>query len=255
MERLPEREIAAPRRRDPGDRRSSTALADRKPDQLSGGQKQRVALARALVKRPRVLLLDEPLAALDKKLREQMQLELKRLQHEVGITFVIVTHDQEEALVMADRMAVLKDGRLLQCDTPEEIYEQPADRFVADFIGVMNFLEGRADAGRPSRRTGSASCRSPTGVGGARSTASAAVRPERIQLVLAPERGRPNRLPAAVEALPITGSTSSSTSARRLSDSRFSCASPPTPPTAGRSRAGDTVEIGWDAADTRIFAD
>ena len=122
-----------------------TALADRKPDQLSGGQKQRVALARALVKRPKVLLLDEPLGALDKKLREKMQLELKRLQHEAGITFVIVTHDQEEALVMADRMAILKDGKLLQAGTPEEIYEEPADRFVANFIGIMNFVDGEID--------------------------------------------------------------------------------------------------------------
>lgn len=117
-------------------------FAERKPEQLSGGQKQRVALARSLIKRPKVLLLDEPLGALDKKLRERMQLELKRLQHEVGITFIIVTHDQEEALVMADRMAILKDGRLLQCGAPEEIYEHPADRFVANFIGVMNFISG-----------------------------------------------------------------------------------------------------------------
>ncbi len=124
-----------------------SALANRRPDQLSGGQKQRVALARALIKRPKVLLLDEPLGALDKKLREQMQLELKRLQHEVGITFVMVTHDQEEALVMADRMAILRDGRLLQCGAPHEVYEAPADRFVADFIGVMNFIEGAVDSG------------------------------------------------------------------------------------------------------------
>lgn len=118
------------------------AFADRKPDKLSGGQKQRVALARALVKRPKVLLLDEPLGALDKKLRERMQLELKRLQHEAGITFIIVTHDQEEALVMADRMAILRDGKLLQVGTPEQVYEQPADRFVANFIGIMNFIDG-----------------------------------------------------------------------------------------------------------------
>ncbi|QRM57365.1 ABC transporter ATP-binding protein [Sinorhizobium sp. BG8] len=122
-----------------------TTFADRKPDQLSGGQKQRVALARALVKRPKVLLLDEPLGALDKKLREKMQLELKRMQHEAGITFIVVTHDQEEALVMADRMAILKDGKLLQCGSPEEIYEAPADRFVANFIGVMNFIDGRVN--------------------------------------------------------------------------------------------------------------
>ncbi len=117
MERLPREEIRSTRRRDAG-LDGPAALADRKPDQLSGGQKQRVALARALVKRPKVLLLDEPLGALDKKLREAMQLELKRLQHEAGITFIIVTHDQEEALVMADRMAILKDGKLLQCGTP-----------------------------------------------------------------------------------------------------------------------------------------
>ena len=123
-----------------------TGFADRKPDQLSGGQKQRVALARALVKRPKVLLLDEPLGALDKKLRERMQLELKRMQHEAGITFIIVTHDQEEALVMADRMAILKDGRLLQVGAPEDVYERPADRFVANFIGVMNFIDGAVAA-------------------------------------------------------------------------------------------------------------
>jgi spermidine/putrescine ABC transporter ATP-binding subunit len=115
-------------------------LAKRKPDQLSGGQRQRVALARALVKRPKVLLLDEPLGALDKKLRSEMQLELKRLQAEFGITFIIVTHDQEEALVMADRIAIMKDGGLLQVGTPQEIYEAPETRFAADFIGVMNFL-------------------------------------------------------------------------------------------------------------------
>ncbi|WP_275791604.1 ABC transporter ATP-binding protein [Pararhizobium gei] len=141
MDRLPKAEIA----RRVEEIMTVTDLgqfAARKPEQLSGGQKQRVALARALVKRPKVLLLDEPLGALDKKLRERMQLELKRLQHEVGITFIIVTHDQEEALVMADRMAILKDGRLLQCGSPEEVYETPADRFVANFIGVMNFIDG-----------------------------------------------------------------------------------------------------------------
>ncbi len=122
------------------------ALADRKPHQLSGGQKQRVALARALVKRPRVLLLDEPLGALDKKLREQMQLELKRLQHDLGITFVVVTHDQEEALVMADRIALMKDGRIEQLADPVSLYEEPRSRFVAGFIGVTNLIEGEISA-------------------------------------------------------------------------------------------------------------
>ena len=115
----------------------------RRPDQLSGGQRQRVALARALVKRPKVLLLDEPMSALDAKLREQMQIELSRLQQEVGITFVIVTHDQDEALSMADRIAVMDGGRVQQIATPEELYERPKSRFVADFIGKVNLFSGQ----------------------------------------------------------------------------------------------------------------
>ena len=115
---------------------------DRKPRQLSGGQQQRVALARALVKRPAVLLLDEPLGALDLKLRKDMQYELMTMQEELGITFIYVTHDQEEALTMADRIAVMDHGKVLQIGRPEEIYETPATRFVADFIGETNFMEG-----------------------------------------------------------------------------------------------------------------
>ncbi len=118
-------------------------LGNRKPDQLSGGQRQRVALARALVKRPRVLLLDEPLSALDAKLRAAMQLELVRLQHTVGITFIIVTHDQDEALSMADRVAVMEAGVVRQVAPPSELYEYPTSRFVADFIGKMNLFEGQ----------------------------------------------------------------------------------------------------------------
>jgi spermidine/putrescine transport system ATP-binding protein len=114
----------------------------RKPNQLSGGQQQRIALARALVNRPNVLLLDEPLGALDLKLRRSLQLELKRIQVDVGITFVYVTHDQEEALTMSDRIAVMHAGRVEQLGTPEELYERPATRFVADFIGTTNLLRG-----------------------------------------------------------------------------------------------------------------
>jgi spermidine/putrescine ABC transporter ATP-binding subunit len=121
-------------------------FGQRRPDQLSGGQRQRVALARALIKRPKVLLLDEPLSALDKKLREEMQLELVRLQHEVGITFVIVTHDQEEALSMADRIAVMDQGRILQVAPPDELYEQPNCRMVAAFIGTINLFPGKVVA-------------------------------------------------------------------------------------------------------------
>ncbi|WP_328446145.1 ABC transporter ATP-binding protein [Streptomyces sp. NBC_00386] len=132
--------------------RARKALADvrlegfgrRRPAQLSGGQRQRVALARALVGRPRVLLLDEPLGALDLKLREQMQVELKAIQREVGITFVFVTHDQEEALTMSDRVAVFNQGRIEQVGTPAEIYERPATAFVAGFVGTSNLLDGQS---------------------------------------------------------------------------------------------------------------
>lgn len=117
-------------------------LAGRKPSQLSGGQRQRVALARALINRPRVLLLDEPLGALDLKLRQQMQVELKAIQHEVGITFIFVTHDQEEALTMSDRIAVFDMGQIVQVGTPAALYEHPRTRFVASFVGTSNVIEG-----------------------------------------------------------------------------------------------------------------
>ena len=128
-------------------------LSDRKPVQLSGGQRQRVALARAIVNEPEVLLLDEPLGALDLKLRQEMQLELKRIQREVGITFIYVTHDQEEALTMSDRLAVFNLGRIEQLGTPEAVYEKPASEFVAGFIGVSNLLErgGRRFTIRPEK--------------------------------------------------------------------------------------------------------
>jgi putative spermidine/putrescine transport system ATP-binding protein len=130
-----------------------TGLEDRRPGQLSGGQQQRVALARALVIEPRVLLCDEPLGALDRKLRQQMQFELKELQRRLGVTLVFVTHDQEEALAMSDRIAVMNSGRIEQVGSPTEIYERPRTRFVADFIGEINLLEegGRARALRPEK--------------------------------------------------------------------------------------------------------
>jgi putrescine transport system ATP-binding protein len=122
---------------------------ERRPHQLSGGQRQRVALARAVVKRPQVLLLDEPLSALDKKLRENTQFELVNIQEQIGITFVMVTHDQEEAMTMSSRIAVMSEGRIVQIGSPSEIYDRPANRFVADFIGTINLIEGQqvADAG------------------------------------------------------------------------------------------------------------
>jgi putative spermidine/putrescine transport system ATP-binding protein len=130
-----------------------TGYGERKPAQLSGGQRQRVALARAIVNRPTVLLLDEPLGALDLKLRQEMQVELKRIQQEVGITFVYVTHDQEEALTMSDRLAVFNEGRIEQVGPPNDVYEKPANLFVAGFVGVSNVLErdGRRFTVRPEK--------------------------------------------------------------------------------------------------------
>ena len=154
---------------------------DRKPRQLSGGQQQRVALARAIVNNPRVLLLDEPLGALDLKLRKQMQLELKRIQNEVGITFVHVTHDQEEAMTMADTIAVMNGGRIEQLGTPAELYERPRTAFVAGFLGKSNLLEGTVDGRR--RRSGSSTAPSSARPRTARAApVSIGVRPEKISL-------------------------------------------------------------------------
>ncbi len=154
------------------------AMAGRKMSQLSGGQQQRVALARALAPRPKVLLLDESLSALDQKLRKEMQTELKRLQRETGITFVFVTHDQEEALTMSDRIAVMNAGRILQIGTPQDIYQRPADRFVAGFIGETNFLDGQAVAGGVRL-----SCGETVAVAAGRAgPVTLAVRPEHVRL-------------------------------------------------------------------------
>jgi len=170
-------------------------FGNRKPAQLSGGQQQRVALARALANHPRVLLLDEPLSALDLKLRKDMQLELKRLQAETGITFIFVTHDQEEALTMSDRLAVMDDGRVLQVGTPSEIYEHPSTRFVADFIGDTNFLaaehvNGSGQGGRYRLRDSGAEIvvdGAQPAAGGADVTL--AVRPERAEIAAGDKPG------------------------------------------------------------------
>jgi spermidine/putrescine transport system ATP-binding protein len=165
-------------------------IEHRKPHELSGGQQQRVALARALVNKPKVLLLDEPLGALDLKLRKAMQLELKALNREVGITFVYVTHDQEEALTMSDRIAVMNQGRILQLGSPEEIYERPASVFVADFIGQTNLLRGTVERveGRTATLVLPDGTRVRAGCPWAVSPGTAAtvtVRPEKVQFVSA----------------------------------------------------------------------
>jgi spermidine/putrescine transport system ATP-binding protein len=159
-----------------------TGREDARPNELSGGQRQRVALARALVNRPAVLLLDEPLGALDLKLRKEMQVELKAIQREVGITFLYVTHDQEEALAMSDRIAVMNGGVVEQCGTPEEVYEHPARTFVAGFIGISNLVEGKVE-GTSVRLAGGASCAAAIPADCADgATVHLSVRPEKIWL-------------------------------------------------------------------------
>ncbi len=154
----------------------------RKPSQLSGGQQQRIALARALVNHPRVLLLDEPLGALDLKLRKQMQLELKRIQHEVGITFVHVTHDQEEAMTMADAIAVMKDGRIEQLGEPRELYEHPRTSFVAGFLGVSNLLAGVVSGAATVRLDGAGETRVAPALPPVGTRVAIGVRPEKLRV-------------------------------------------------------------------------
>ena len=182
-------------------------FAKRKPAQLSGGQQQRVALARALVLTPQVLLLDEPLGALDARLRKDLQVELKALQAELGITFVFVTHDQEEALTMSDRVAVMSGGRVEQAGTPREIYEEPATEFVADFLGVSNLLtaDATADGDVCALRVGERTLKAASGATSARGDVKAMIRPERVGVEPQGTDGD-NRLPGLVERAVYVGS-------------------------------------------------
>ena len=183
---------------------------DRKPNELSGGERQRVALARALINEPTILLLDEPLSALDLKLRKQMQLELKALQRKVGITFVYVTHDQGEALALSDRIAVMNDGKILQVGTPSEIYDSPRSRFVADFIGTSNFLEGMLISEseivlttEPPLKIASA----PNSDVPLNTPVTVAIRPERFELKTTPLSDVPNFLPGVIQDESYLGTT------------------------------------------------
>jgi len=189
-------------------------FAKRKPHQLSGGQRQRVALARSLAKKPKVLLLDEPLGALDRKLREETQFELTDLQHDLGMTFVIVTHDQEEAMTMADRIAVMDRGRIIQIATPAEIYELPNSRFVADFIGDINILECKV-AGREGEVTRLAASTMACDIevaqpveAGIGDTVWFAIRPEKVRIGFDEPDGAVNRLTGEIWDIGYLGDVS-----------------------------------------------
>ena len=219
-------------------------LAGRRIHQLSGGQRQRVALARSLIKRPRVLLLDEPLAALDKKLRAETQFELMELQRKLGTTFVIVTHDQEEAMIVADRIAVMNQGRLIQVSTPVGIYEQPNSRWVADFIGEVTIIEGRAAApGAMDSALGPLSI-APSGIAQGE-TVWLALRPEKISISTRRPGGEPNALAGTIFEIGYRGDMS--TYKVRLADRsimRVAVANA-IPRGTPRLAAGDAVWLSW----------
>lgn len=233
-------------------------MARRRPDQISGGQQQRVALARALVFRPPVLLMDEPLAALDRKLREQVQLEIRRLHRELGTTILYVTHDQEEAMVLADRVCVMRDGKLLQFGTPEHLYDQPADAFVAGFLGRTNFLPatlvgvsgGTAEVEAGGRRY---PCALPdgsplAGVSGA-SPVQLTVRPEQITVTPQAEASG-DQISGRLTEIIFTGATTTvradvgfaQLDAAMVTDAR-----------SQRLREGDPVAVSWPAGQARVY--
>ena len=249
MERLSRHEIHA-RLEEVLDIIQLSALAHRKPDQLSGGQQQRVALARALVKRPRLLLLDEPLGALDKKLRGEMQLELKRIQHRFGITFIVVTHDQEEALVMADRIAILKDGKLLQCGSPLEIYEHPHSRYAAEFIGMMNFIPVRVCEGKLVAQDGQAIVTALPEGWKEGDEAVVAVRPERLH----PEpEACENKLSGEVVAMAYHGLDLQLHVATSISSAAILVRLTADAAQRRPLSIGDKITLGWAAEHTRLF--
>ena len=237
----------------------------RKPDQLSGGQQQRVALARALVCEPEVLLLDEPLGALDLKLRRQLQVELKRVQLEVGITFVYVTHDQEEALALSDRIAVMNAGRVEQLGTPEELYDEPRTRFVAEFIGTTNLLGGTLESADGDaavvRLADGHAClaRIPARDAGlaAGAPVDIAVRPESVTLTPEPDTGAgadgggpADGLVGVIRQSAYLGTSVS----HRVAVSDGPVITSVVPRSQARLEPGDRVRVRWAASDARVLA-
>jgi spermidine/putrescine transport system ATP-binding protein len=231
----------------------------RRPSQLSGGQQQRVALARALVNRPTVLLLDEPLGALDQKLRKEMQLELKRLQREVGITFIYVTHDQEEALTMSDRIAVMNQGRVLQVADPRTLYNRPATRFVADFIGTTNFLEGvcksvSQNVARISLdQVGEISAHT-SGEVAAGQAVTVAIRPEHLSLNASPDGDKLNRLSGSIDDVIFVGNDTQCF-VRLKNDQRIMVRFQNKAAIEVEWKAGQQVSVSWEIGSATLLKD
>ena len=257
MRRLPRAEVAA-RVADAMRQVQLQGLDERVPSQLSGGQRQRVALARALVTRPDVLLFDEPLAALDRKLREQMQVEIRQLQRAVGITTIFVTHDQVEAMTLADRIVVMEGGRIVQSGTPGEIYERPGSHFVSDFIGMMNALRatviGRAEDGGLRVRL------EPGGRELAVAGPAGMAAGEGVELMLRPEKVRLNP-PAGAGLIHVGGTVAHVVYLGAVTylhvgtpDGLVIAMLPNAGGDAAAPRQGDAVTLGWRAADMVCFA-
>ncbi|MGQ0662535.1 MAG: ABC transporter ATP-binding protein [Pseudomonadota bacterium] len=232
-------------------------LGERRPWQLSGGQQQRVALARAIVIEPAVLLCDEPLGALDKKLRQSMQFELKQLQKKIGITLVYVTHDQEEALTMSDRIAVMKAGRIIQIGSPFEIYSRPATRFVSDFIGDSNLIDATAESieGRRALVATDDGWRLVVPAGGLvpGQRVTLAVRPERMRLVADGAAAADNVVEGQVDSVNFRGESILYRIA--APKGRFLLALQPNLGGAPVKAPGSRVRVGWDMGDGVILAD
>jgi spermidine/putrescine transport system ATP-binding protein len=237
-------------------------LADRRPFQLSGGQQQRVALARAIVNEPAVLLLDEPLSALDLKLRQAMRLELKHLHEQLGITFVFVTHDQDEAITMSSRVAVMNQGRILQMGTPEEIYDYPKSKFVAGFIGEMNFVDGRVETisggDADVRLESGAIVRVPLGESdlSERAPVTVAIRPERVRVV-GPAAADPGTdlMGTLTELIYLGDATQAMFELPNGHGLRALQHNEGGQPQFGDARPGDLVRIGWQAGAAQLLTE